>query len=79
MKPSYVVYECENCGGLFYRDVVETIVDDGADCHVKVQVLKDAEGADARRLFLKPRIFTDDKRIIHSYLSVLSVKIRGFQ
>ena len=46
MKPSYVVYECENCGGLFYRDVVETIVDDGADCHVKVQVLKDAEGAD---------------------------------
>ena len=46
MKPSYVVYECENCGGLFYRDVVETIVDDGAECHVKVEVLKDAEGAD---------------------------------
>jgi hypothetical protein len=44
MKPSYVVYECENCGGLFYRNVVETIVDDGADCHVQVEVLTDAEG-----------------------------------
>ena len=44
MKPSYVVYECENCGGLFYRNVVETIVDDGADCHVQVEVLNDAEG-----------------------------------
>lgn len=44
MKPSYVVYECENCGGLFYRNVVETIVDDGADCHIQVEVLTDAEG-----------------------------------
>lgn len=44
MKPSYVVYECENCGGLFYRNVVETIIDDGADCHVQVEVLTDAEG-----------------------------------
>ncbi len=44
MKPSYVVYECENCGGLFYRNVENVIVDDGADCHVQVEVLTDAEG-----------------------------------
>ena len=30
MKPKFVVYECENCGKLFYRDVVETITDDVA-------------------------------------------------
>ena len=30
-------------------------------------------------IILKPRIYTDDKRIIHSCLSVLSVKICGFQ
>lgn len=46
MKPSFIVYECENCGREFYRDVVETIIDDGAECHVKVEVLKDAEGDD---------------------------------
>lgn len=44
MTPKYVVYECENCGRLFYRGVVETLVDDGADCHVHVEVLNDAEG-----------------------------------
>lgn len=46
MKPSFVAYECENCGGVFYRDVVDTIIDDGANCHVIVEVLKDAEGND---------------------------------
>lgn len=45
MKPSYVVYECENCGKLFYREVAETLVDDVEHCEVKVALLNDAEGA----------------------------------
>lgn len=43
MTPKYVVYECENCGELFYRDVEEVITDDGADCHVKVILLPENE------------------------------------
>ena len=46
MKPKYGVYECVNCGKLFYRDVVETIVDDGAECHVMVQLIAEAESTD---------------------------------
>lgn len=46
MEPKYVVYECAECGKLFYREVAEVLVDDGADCQVRVVVLKDAEGAD---------------------------------
>lgn len=44
MTPKYVVYECENCGKLFYRGVAEVLTDDGAECHVNVEVLNDAEG-----------------------------------
>lgn len=39
MKPKYVVYECEECGREFYREVAETITDDMDDCHVRVQLL----------------------------------------
>lgn len=46
MKPKFVVYECENCGKLFYRDVVETIVDDGAECHVMVELVAEQESAE---------------------------------
>ena len=44
MTPKYVVYECENCGKLFYRGVVDVLRDEGNDCHVYVEVLMDAEG-----------------------------------
>lgn len=44
MTPKLVIYECENCGKHFYRDVVEVLTDDGADCHVHVEVLNDNEG-----------------------------------
>ena len=44
MTPKYVVYECENCGRLFYREVAKVLADDGADCHVNVEILNDAEG-----------------------------------
>ena len=44
MKPKMVIYECENCGKHFYREVVETLVDDGSECHVHVEVLNDNEG-----------------------------------
>lgn len=39
MKPKYVIYECEECGRLFSRDVAEVITDDVDDCHVRVQLL----------------------------------------
>lgn len=44
MEPKYVVYQCENCGGLFYREVKEVLIDDVDDCHVKVELLNDNEG-----------------------------------
>ena len=44
MTPKYIVYECENCGKCFARDVVEVLCDDGADCHVHVEVLNDENG-----------------------------------
>ena len=44
MKPRYVVYECENCDKLFYRDVTEVLVDDVDHCEVKVALLGDNEG-----------------------------------
>lgn len=44
MTPKYVVYECENCGRLFYRGVQEVLADEAEHCAVNVEVLADAEG-----------------------------------
>lgn len=45
MTPKYVVYECEeDCGKLFYREVESVITDDGAECHVNVKLVEDANG-----------------------------------
>ncbi len=44
MTPKFVVYECENCGELFYRPVDTVIEDDGANCHVTVGLYPDADG-----------------------------------
>lgn len=44
MEPKYVVYECDNCGKLFYREVAEVLTDDVDDCHVHVALLNDADG-----------------------------------
>ena len=44
MTPKYVVYECENCGRLFYRGVAEVLADEAEHCAVNVEVLTDAEG-----------------------------------
>ena len=45
MEPKYVVYQCAECGKLFYREVAEVLVDDGAHCEVKV-ALREFEGAE---------------------------------
>lgn len=44
MKPKYVVYECENCGLLFDREVAEVLVDDAEHCEVNVVLLNDQNG-----------------------------------
>ena len=44
MKPKMVIYECENCGKHFYREVVEVLADEAEHCAVNVEVLNDAEG-----------------------------------
>lgn len=44
MKPKYVVYECEECGKLFYRDVAEVFVDDAEHCEVNVYLTADSNG-----------------------------------
>jgi len=44
MTPKYVVYECEECGRLFYREVAEVLIDDAEHCEVNVKLLEDANG-----------------------------------
>lgn len=39
MKPRYVVYECENCGKLFYREVETVLTDDVEHCEVNVKLV----------------------------------------
>lgn len=46
MKPSYVVYECENCGKLFYREVAEVLTDDVAHCEINVKLIAEKETND---------------------------------
>lgn len=46
MKPKYVVYECEECGNLFYREVAEVLLDDAEHCEVKVTLLPEANSTD---------------------------------
>lgn len=46
MKPKYVVYECENCGKLFYREVEEVLTDDAAHCEVNVKLIAEKETND---------------------------------
>lgn len=45
MEPKYVVYECAECGKLFYREVAAVLCDDAAHCEVNVALVNDAEGA----------------------------------
>ena len=46
MEPKYVVYECENCGKLFYREVEEVLLDDAEHCDVKVRLIAEANSTD---------------------------------
>lgn len=46
MEPKYVVYECENCGKLFYREVEEVLLDDAEHCDVKVRLIAEANSED---------------------------------
>lgn len=43
MEPKYVVYQCDNCGKLFYREVAEVLTDDAEHCEVNVE-LREYEG-----------------------------------
>jgi len=44
MTPKYVVYECEECGKLFYREVAKVLTDDAEHCNVEVALINDANG-----------------------------------
>lgn len=46
MKPKYVVYECEECGNLFYREVAEVLIDDAEHCEVKVALISEKDTND---------------------------------
>lgn len=43
LKPKYVVYECENCGKLFYREVKEVLEDDTDLVSVKINLISEKE------------------------------------
>ena len=38
MKPVKILYECENCGGHFSRDIKEVLVDDVDHVEVKIEL-----------------------------------------
>lgn len=44
MTPKYVVYECEECGKLFYREVANVLTEDAEHCDVEVRLIDDANG-----------------------------------
>lgn len=46
MTPKYVIYECENCGKLFYREIAEVLTDDGARCDVNVKLIAEKDSTD---------------------------------
>ena len=46
MTPKYVVYECEECGKLFYREVAEVLTDDAEHCDVNVRLIAEKESTD---------------------------------
>jgi len=50
MKPKYVVYECENCGKLFYREVKEVLEDDQDLCEVRVALITEKESNDIEEI-----------------------------
>jgi hypothetical protein len=43
MEPKYVVYQCEECGNLFYREVAEVFTDDADHCDVRVALVAEKE------------------------------------
>ena len=46
MEPKYVVYQCDNCGKLFYREVAEVLTDDAEHCEVNVRLIAEKNSAD---------------------------------
>lgn len=46
LKPKYVVYECENCGKLFYREVKEVLEDDTDLVSVKLNLISEGVSND---------------------------------
>lgn len=46
MEPKYVVYQCEECGKLFYREVAEVLLDDAEHCEVKVALVAEKNSPD---------------------------------
>ena len=46
MTPKYVVYECEECGRLFYREVAEVLIDDAEHCEVNVRLITEGTSND---------------------------------
>ena len=46
MTPKYVVYECEECGKLFYREVAVVLTDDAEHCEVNVRLIAEKNSTD---------------------------------
>lgn len=46
MEPKYVVYACENCGKLFYREVKEVLEDDTDLVKVKINLISEGKTND---------------------------------
>ena len=64
MEPKYVVYQCDNCGKLFYREVAEVLTDDAEDCHVHVTLLPEAETGDVEEFPMCACIGGDENKVI---------------
>ena len=70
MKPKYVVYECENCGKLFYREVEEVLTDDAAHCEVNVKLIAEKDSADIEEFPMCECVGGDSAYVVGSTPSV---------
>ena len=70
MKPKYVVYECENCGKLFYREVEEVLTDDAAHCEVNVKLIAGKDTNDVEEFPMCECVGGDSAYVVGSTPSV---------
>ena len=64
MKPRFVIYNCEECGKDFYREVEEVLIDDADHCEVRVKLVPENGSQDIEEFPMCPCLGGDPKYAI---------------